>query len=397
MFLTIMNGSKTTGSLRWIFLPVIFFMITTNSICQENGYIITKENEFKGGIVKFTNSKSNSVSFSDSINGKFKIYSSDELLEYGFHKGRRFISRTVTYVKKGKVFTQRLFLELLVTGKINFYRVRHETNSYYFIQKEGNRLVPLNGDPDKASETYRGAINHYMSDCEAIQDALALSRLSKPYLTTLTERYNRCDERIVPRFQVGVFAGMQLSHIMFSRNKTDITSLIEADFKLAIAPKFGIYANLPIEGGLSLQTEVGYNITTFNSLVREKTGDDIVEENAEVKMSVGDFAFSLKYSSLKPGIRPYIHGGAGLAFALSQSNKIDRYQKIDSIETTEKIDWTGEAMSDFYLKVLLGAGLNFYLSDKYPMFIEARFEGLFANSPPTPNITGIGLVVGVGF
>ena len=114
-------------------------------------------------------------------------------------------------------------------------------------------------------------------------------------------------------------------------------------------------------------------------------------------MSMGNFSLSLKYSSLKPGTRFYLHGGAGLAYAFSRNNTVDRYQKIDSIESRETFDWSNEAMSKVYLEVLAGIGATFDLSEQYPLFVEVRIDQLFANDPPTPGITRVGVVAGVGF
>jgi len=58
---------------------------------------------------------------------------------------------------------------------------------------------------------------------------------------------------------------------------------------------------------------------------------------------------------------------------------------------------TKEAMSKTFLEILVGVGVSFDISGKYPLFIEARIEEMLANDPPTPFISNFGLVAGVGF
>jgi len=275
--------------------------------------------------------------------------------------------------------------------------VNHESRKYFFLEAEDNHLIPLNSNPESSKEAHREALNHYLSDCEAINPYIESSRLSKRYLTTLVERYNACDSRIVPRFHVGVFTGLELTTIAFPRVKTKISSLSDANFGLTPVLMFGIYSDLPIEGGISLHAEMGYSTGSFYSKVEKKTGDDLVIEEIQIKLSMVDFLVSLKYSSLHPRARTYVHGGAGLGNAITRDNELERYHKTDSTEIKEKFDWTGEAMSKAYLKILLGVGVNFNLSNRYTMFIEARIEEILAYEPPTPRMTGIGLVAGFSF
>ena len=388
---------KDSGNTIVLLIYVLLFLVNQNLYCQERGYIITKENEFKGGLIKFTNSRSTTIDFADSGSEEFRTYTSEELLEYGFHLGRVFQSRAVNIIRKGNVISLPLFLERTVTGNINLYMVNYKSRKYFFLETDSNHLIPLNSNPESSKEVHREALDHYLSDCEAINPYIESSRLSKRYLTTLVERYNACDNRIIPKFQVGVFTGLELTTIAFPRVKTKISSLSDANFGLTAVLMFGIYSDLPIEGGISLHAEMGYSTGSFSSHIKEKTGDGLVIEDVQIKLSMVDFLVSLKYSSLHPRARTYVHGGAGLGYAITGDNELERYHKTDSTEITETFDWTGEAMSKAYFKLLFGVGVNFNLTNRYTMFIEARIEEILAYEPPTPNITRIGLVVGVGF
>lgn len=389
--------ARDPGKTLLLSVALSFIILNLNSYCQESGYIITKDNEFRGGSIKRTNSRSTSVNFAEIGSDKFRLYSPEELLEYGFHRGKIYTSRIVTIVRKDEVITLPLFLERTVTGNINLYVVNHESRKYFFLETDGNHLIPLNSNPESSKEAHREALNHYLSDCEAINPYIESSCLSKRYLTTLVERYNACDNRIVPRFQVGVYTGLELTTITFPKGKTNISSLSEADFGLTAVSMFGIYSNIPIEGGISMHAEMGYSTGSFSSQIKEKTGGGLIIEDVQIKFSMVDFLVSIKYSSLHPRAQTYVHGGAGLAYAITRDNELERYYKTDSTEIIETFDWTREAMSKAYLKILFGVGVNFNLSNRYTMFIEARIEEILANDPPTPNLTGISLVTGVSF
>jgi len=296
-----------------------------------------------------------------------------------------------------EVITQSLFLESVVAGPVNFFQVRHDSRKYFFIARENSLLVPLNTDTRQSKERFRDALHQSMSDCDAVSDAIDLARLNKRYLATLTRRYNECDNQIVPRFQVGVFTGLQVSIIDFPARKTNVSSLSKADFNTEISPLFGVHVNMPIEERLYLQGEVGYSKQSFNSLKKEKTGEYLLEEDITVDLSRCDVTLTLKYSSLNPRIRPYVHGGAGLVFALNKKNEMTLYEKIGAVESTETFDWTDDEMSNYYFKMMVGGGVDFSLSSRFSVFAEVRIEELLAGDPPIPNLTGIGLVMGVHF
>lgn len=374
-----------------------FFLSDQPSLCQENGYIIMRNNEFRGGMIKRTHDRSTTVEFAEIGSEEFRVYTANDLLEYGFHRGTAYISRPITIVRDDEVITQSLFLENVEAGQISFFQVRHDSRKYFFIARENSLLVPLNTDPGQSKERFKDALHQSMSDCDAVGDAIDLARLNKRYLATLTMRYNECDNQIVPRFQVGVFTGLQVSIIDFPAKKTNVSSLSKADFNTEISPLFGVHVNMPIEERLYLQSEVGYSKQSFNFLKKEKTGEDLLEEDITVDLSRCDVTLSLKYSSLNPRIRPYVHGGIGLVFALDKKNQMTLYEKIGAVESTETFDWTDDEMSNYYFKMMVGGGVDFSLSSRFSIFAEVRIEELLAGDPPIPNLTGIGLVMGVHF
>lgn len=392
-----LRAIKYTGKGAILALLFYFFLSNPNSLCQENGYIVLRNNEFKGGMIKQTRNRSTTVEFTESESEPFRVYTANDILEYGFHRGTAYISRPVNLIREDKVITQSMFLESVETGTISFFRVRHNAKQYFFIARENNLLVPLNTDPEQTTEKFRAALHKSMSDCDAVNDAIELARLNKRYLATLTRRYNDCDNQIVPRFQVGVFAGLQVSLLDFPVKKTNATSLSKANFDAALSPLIGIQGSLPIEEKIYFQGEVGFANHSFTYHRSEKSGEDLFEEDIAVDLSRLDVTLSLKYSSLNPRIRPYVHGGVGLAFALNKKNEMTLYERIGGIESTETFDFTDDEMSSYYFKMMVGAGMDFSLSNRLSIFAELRVEELLAGDPPIPNITGIGLVAGANF
>ncbi len=374
-----------------------FFLSDQPSLCQENGYIIMRNNEFRGGMIKRTHDRSTTVEFAEIGSEEFRVYTANDILEYGFHRGTSYISRPVNFIQDGKVTTQSLFLESVETGTISFFQVRHNARKYFFIARENSLLIPLNTDPEQSKERFQAALRKSMSDCDAVSNAIDLARLNKRYLATLTSRYNECDNQIVPRFQAGVFAGVQVSLIDFPVKKTNVTSLSKANFDAKISPLFGLQASIPVEGRLYFQGEMGFAKQSFTYHRKETSGEDIFKEDIAVDLSRWDITLTLKYSSLQPRIRPYVHGGIGLAFALNKKNEMTLYERIGGVESTEKFDFTDDEMSNYYFKMMVGAGVDFSLSNKLSIFAELRVEELLAGDPPIPNITGIGLVAGIHF
>lgn len=388
---------KCMGKYAFLALLFHFFLSSQRSICQENGYIIMKNNEFVGGMIKQTRDRSTTVEFAETESESFRVYTANDILEFGFHRGTSYISRPVNLIQDGKVITQSLFLESMETGTISLFQVRHNGRKYFFIARENSLLVPLNTDPEQSKEKFQAALHKSMSDCDAVSDAIDLARLNKRYLATLTRRYNDCDNQVVPRFQLGVFAGVQVSLLDFPVKKTNVTSLSRANFNAKLSPLFGLQASIPVEGRFYFQGEMGFAKHSFTYNRKEIQGEDTFEENIAVDLSRLDFSVNLKYFSLQPRIRPYVHGGIGLAFALNKNNEMILYERIGGVESTETFDFTDDEMSNYYFKMMIGGGVDFSLSNKLSIFAELRVEELLAGDPPIPNLTGIGLVTGINF
>ena len=265
-----LRAIKYMGKLATFALLFYFFLSNSYSFCQENGYIVLKNNEFKGGMIKQTRIRSTTVEFAESETEPFRVYTANDILEYGFHRGTAYISRPVNLIQDGKVITRSLFLESVESGTISFYQVRHNAKKYFFIARENSLLVPLNTDPEQTKERFHAALHKSMSDCDAVNNAIELARLNKRYLATLTRRYNDCDNQIVPRFQVGIYAGLQVSLLDFPVKKTNATSLSKADFDAVFSPLVGIQGSIPIEGKIYFQGEVGFANHSFTYHRSEK-------------------------------------------------------------------------------------------------------------------------------
>ncbi len=393
----VLTANRNTHKLPILALLFLLFLFTRHTAGQENGYIIMKDGTFKGGIVKRTHNRSTTVEFAEIGSDEFRVLTADDIQEYGFHRGTAYISRPVNLIRNGEVINQSLFLESVETGTVSLFQVMHNAKKYFFIARESSLLVPLNTDPEQTKERFQAALHKSMSDCDAVNDAIELAKLKKRYLATLTRRYNDCDSQIVPRFEVGVFTGLQVSLLDFPVKKTNVTSLSKAQFDAAFSPLVGIQGSLPIEEKLYLQGEVGFTNHSFTYHRSEKSGEDLLEEDIAVDLSRLDVTLSLKYSSLKSRIRPYVHGGVGLAFALNKKNEMTLYERVGGIESIETFDFTDDEMSNYYFKMMVGTGVDFSLSKRLSIFVELRIEELLAGDPPIPNITGIGLVTGLNF
>lgn len=123
----------------------IFIFIFSFGYSQKDylpGTITTNNGENLKGLILWGNSRLNSESciFKELNSENPKIFSADEIISYKFDNSSYYISQPIDNAGKN----EKVFLELLIKGKLNVYRYTDSLmNFHYYVQKEGEKILEL--------------------------------------------------------------------------------------------------------------------------------------------------------------------------------------------------------------------------------------------------------------
>lgn len=179
------------------FFFIILLFTSIQLVAQSDfrqGHIITTSGDTLKGFIDYRadNSLCNKCRFKINRNEKVKEYYPKELKVFQFEKeGRKFISMTIPYRDE----TKEVFLEMLITGKMNLYYCFDKSlESYFFIQKRGEKhLANL-----PFTRIYRNVRTGYTTYLKTIDSSNHTDTLKK-YMQDTPDLFSRIDEIDVPR------------------------------------------------------------------------------------------------------------------------------------------------------------------------------------------------------
>jgi hypothetical protein len=187
------------------FLPIYSQTTSTpiESFQQKNdarkGYIVTKNNEYKGGFVFVEKIKGNaeSVLFYESIQGQPVRYDKNSVIEFGNDKDEIYV---LMDIEGNQVFLEKLNLN----EPFIFYYNSKESKSFYY--KKGDELVLIPRDTKNFGEE----LKNMAQNCEEVEDIIKLVNYNKISLPAYSSRLNDCSNKKIPYLKGGVFVSAQL-------------------------------------------------------------------------------------------------------------------------------------------------------------------------------------------
>lgn len=158
------------------------------------GRIITTSGDTLKGLIDYQsdNSLCDKCRFKINKNQKVKEYYPKELKVFQFeNEGRKFVSMTIPYKNE----TKDVFVEILVTGKMNlYYCFNTSLDSYFFIQKRGEKqLANL-----PFTRIYRDVKTGYTTYLKTIDSSNHIDTLKK-YMQDTPDLFSYIEEIDAPR------------------------------------------------------------------------------------------------------------------------------------------------------------------------------------------------------
>lgn len=372
--------------LRYACIVLLFLLSAAHIDVQaQGGYYIRGSNSTYGAKIVDGGPLSNSAYCVVETRSDDRIYTPDEVSEYGFPDGRVYVARTITT----PVGMKRVFLEQLSKGRLVLYYYHGPGGIAFFVETEDGELnlLPLK---DEKGNSFRHYIAELTADFPEGFDALQNVAYRKSTLTMFFARYEKRQHRPFPHFRYGLNLGFGLSSLMPQANNQIMQNAgIMKDNSLSA----GVFADQPLfQSDFSLNVGLNISRQVYAGAWSSFNGD---EDYYAKSVSVGIPAL-VRYSWPTNKLRPFVNAGGMALLNVANHNILYRNTFTDNTINLE-IDRTNY-VSDVYRGLTVGAGLEYRLRGRGSVLTEIRYSHLRPQEKPLLiNLKVLNLTIGYSF
>lgn len=228
--------------LKFAFRVLLILAITYQSVFSQTvfkpGYIISSPGDTLYGQIDYRGDYRMGNICSFRKNEQVKDFSPGDIIGYRFLNGKYYISK--------KINGKQVFLEFLVSGKVNIYYLRDLSGDHFYIENETSPLVEIPytekivKDGLKSyvyeSKAHINFLKFYMPDAPNLDDNIrAIKKPTPQTLTQLAEKYHYmvCDDEVCivynkkpPIFKVSIEAIGGSFTLLNQPSSSKITSVV---------------------------------------------------------------------------------------------------------------------------------------------------------------------------
>jgi hypothetical protein len=202
------------------------------------GYVISNSNDTIRGLINYGdyNTMSREFEYKESTNSEKKLFYPQSCTDVVFDKGAHFISKMINDSTK-------IFVEILVDGKLNLYYTKLKRKEYFFIESDTLPLRQLdfgtkpdddNGKTYDFNNTkYMGILKYYTKDAPNLSNEIKIVKPDINSLKKFTVKYHNevCPDNSCKVFdggfptafyELGVFVG-RMANREFSNSSTSVS------------------------------------------------------------------------------------------------------------------------------------------------------------------------------
>ena len=401
-------------------LPLLFTAVASAQVKYSPGYIITTDDDTIYGEIRERSSFRNSQAciFRESGNEEPKKYLPFDIKAYRILDGKYYVSKMIP----GKEGDQPLFLEFLVKGEASLYVYRDGEKDHFFIEREGQPLVPLKDEKKLVQKTdgvyasytkeYIGVLKYMFSDYKNLYPEINNLELRDKDLIRFAEDFHAqaCEgekciiyekkyRKKIPRFRIALRGGMNLDLLM--RNGNDDNDPVNLTYapSLSFLPalEMTLYFDQTENAGLVLYG------SWMNYLVH---GDYLLEESLPVYYesftNISSVRTGLWFKNVfigKSKLRPFCFAGLLMDLTFDQSTEMIGEREGRTVVRTSYSDTDDGPLAKKYFGPVAGGGVEIPLRHIRP-FVQAHLEYLgirFKNDYSEYSILSTGLSVGICF
>jgi len=356
----------------FILLDCILLLIAPQFVSAQRDYYITDSTIHLGHRVIDGGSASNSEFCQVRMGKKIVKYSPNEVNEFGFKDGSVFYAHEI---KIGNSIKQ-VFLQRLVSGKMNLYYYQDSDTRTYFIEKDSGQLIALpHGKSEGGKENYKGVLIESTKDCDNIDKIVDMMTYHTSTMKSFVEAYNTCTVSNFNYFKYGFFAGYVNTKLLippsispeFLRDAT-----IENDGSFT----FSLFMDLPLgKKGFYLHPEAQFvrnNFDYFND-------GQIDKQEMVINTSCLNLPILLKYVMPIHNVKakPYLGAGGMFSILLSNETIILESKMIDEFLVPQKY-YNADLLAGQYIGYIASGGFQFNLYHRINLFTEFRYVRSFS-------------------
>jgi hypothetical protein len=352
---------------------VIFAQLQSNQVeheviaDSEKGYYVLNS-VLQGGIWFLKENKAERarrVIIPNQTNHEAKTLYPEDIEEYGFPNGIKYVSATISFdgVEK-KVFLEEM---LNIDDAIIIYVYSTETNDdiFFILAGKENKLRMINSNsPQEVWNIFKN-----QSDCSEIQGIDDFpQKLTRKKINVFHRAYKDCNSNLFPKFQFGPVANIGIGKPVLKETPT-------YSYAFTFTFSFGLFTQIPFDECIALRTEILYlylNNNKGNPFAMQST-NEIAKYNRHSITLPLLLRYTFNYNPWKN--IPYFELGPCFDYAFNGGKyrngvlqKPDRYVILD--EAT---------IIPFQYGVSLGAGIDHKISYKKSLYLGIRYNWVTGN------------------
>ncbi|WP_224995645.1 hypothetical protein [Cesiribacter sp. SM1] len=343
-----------------LLLSGILCLLLCNSYAQTNGYIVKGDTAYIQGRVSVNYSDPAEIIFS--LNKEHtETYTADQLSEFGFMDGRKFLSRKVTIDGEQKY----VFLELIEEGEADLLLLTGGGNRFY-IEDKDSVLHSLEKD------AYHAVLQRYTAECSKWAQQHKLVKYRRQALYDFVHRYNSKKCRQLPFSSFGPVArysksGMSVNDDAFAPKRFGKYKMMSEDLQ------FGFFMETPVwsVNNTGFMTEILYGRSAYmKELMSASVNQDISIEMAYLSLHAAP-----KYTFHINKHRLYGFLGGNLTYMLESSSAVFQADIAGDVIRLESYP-SHIKLPEYNVAVNYGAGFQFFIRYDHYIALEigsARF------------------------
>lgn len=403
--------------MRKIILFAIFAISAAIAMAQTNpkpGYVITNNGDTIKGIIDFrTNEKLSRQCDFWANGGAIKTtYKPGDIEGFRFeNNGKYFVTRRLNVTGESELY----FAEFMVHGKMNLYCITHNSDEFYFFEREDgemaeltNRVANYQGDAKVALQQAKDDVQEKREQYGKVKSLLQKSwkavegiddnNMSRKKLINVVRdyhndvctdggkcmvyEYNEKTDKINAHFKVFT------DYAYHSMERTDYQTYDENYSGVAFEIGLGIEFDLErVSSGFSLETSLAL-------VPKYESSKDITDQYGTVTLTLEKKMLIVSLGGVKRFgkgcVQPLVRGGAFYVHDFGSRENIELYEP--STYTKYPYDSYYLGSNPAYFGVYLGAGAQLTLGNHY-----VRLHGDWYHSMVMGDMTKWGVTAEFGF
>ncbi|MFN8211741.1 MAG: outer membrane beta-barrel protein [Bacteroidales bacterium] len=359
-------------------MRILFFMLvcflTVNCLSQDvieplnaktHSYYTTDSIVRRGVKIIDQGLKLNSLGCKIMENGKEKLYTPQQVLEYGFGVKTVYVSRKITIDN----IQHSVFLERMYKGNsLNLYRLTTENEKIFVVEKdpENNVVIMKSGSETK---DFKQTLKDLAVSCPKVIGFIDLLAYNKWDMVEFFKRVDNCSDDPIPHPEFRVVMGFSLLNLV--PPKTNLWKfLYEEDLKSIITGSLGISYDYPIAAG-----SFSFHPELIFSYFRKKTISTFTGDTYKAKLKMGYISIPMLIRYYFPSSNRdyFINTGYVQVINISDNQTYDQFGLTGSSGQTVVLKKSGIiGIKQFIGGLSLGAGRKIILSGGFDLSLEIR-------------------------